>query len=164
MRDEKGQPLTTPDDTRAFSDLHVLDIHDRLLSRRHARGQLPLRHGCALHEWVAIVRFAGLLLRSVPQVAAAKNSSLLGQVQRAVHVSVEALRFDRQRKESIELLHQQYGRRRAFHSEPRAIRRILPVVPGRQPGPRSERTRRSGAPRSRDACATPCSTARWRRT
>ena len=125
--------------SRAFPDLHVLDLHDRLFSRRHARSQLALRRGCALHQRLAVVHAAGVLLRSVPPVAAGKDSCLLGQIQRAVHQSLEALRLDREREEGVELLLHQYGRRHSRHAESRATGRGLRVVSGRQPGPRRRR-------------------------
>ena len=64
---------------------------------------------------------------------------LLGQVQRAHRLPLEALRFHRQGEEAVEFLFRQPRRRHPLHRRPRATRRALRVVPVRQPGPRRRR-------------------------
>ena len=64
---------------------------------------------------------------------------LLGKIQRARHLSVEALRFHRQREEAVEFLFRQPGRRHPLQRRPGTARRDLRVVPVRQPGPRRRR-------------------------
>ncbi len=62
----------------ALSDLHVHAVHDRLHDRHHARDQRALRRRRLLHERLAHVQPARLLLQHLPQTASAQNARVLG--------------------------------------------------------------------------------------
>ena len=74
--------------------------------------------GLFTNAWPPLGAPAGLLLRPVSEPAAAGNHRVLGQVQRAHHLSVEALRLHRQGEEAGELLFRQSRRRHPQHGRP----------------------------------------------
>ncbi len=72
--------------------VHVHHLHDRLHAGHHARNQLPLRRRRPVHQRLAAAgRPACLPLRRVPQAAARRHHRILGQVQPARGLPVEAV-------------------------------------------------------------------------
>lgn len=123
--------------SQAVPDVHVHHLHDGLHAGHYGGGQLAVRRGRPVHQRLAAAgEPAGLSLRAVPEAAASGNAGVLGEVQRADHLSVEALRLHRQKEEALEFLFCQSRRGHPLHRQPGATGRTLRVVPVRQPGPR----------------------------
>ena len=153
-----GRPAAVP-------HLHVHHVHDRLHAGDHEGDQLALRRGRHVHECLAAARLAaGLPLRAVQEPAAGGYDRVLGEVQRAHDVPVEAVRFHREGEEAGELLLRQPGRRHPQHRRPGEARAKSASGSSATTRAAAATTRRSGDARCRAACATPCRRARWRPT
>ena len=101
QRDAQGNVVHHTEDPRLFRTCMFTDVHDRLHAGDHEGDQFPVRRGRPVHQCLAAARLAaGVPLRTVQEPAAGGHDRVLGQVQRAHHLSVEAVRFDRQREEA----------------------------------------------------------------
>jgi len=120
--------------------LHVQHVFHRLHARHHARNQFAIRRGRPLHQRLAAAGTpAGLLLRPVQAPGPGRLARVLGAVQRARCLPVEAVRRHRQGEAGGQPVLRQPGRRRALHRESETVGRGVPLVQLRQPGPRRRR-------------------------
>ena len=100
QRDAQGNVVPPHRGPAAVPHVHVHHLHDRLHAGDHEGDQLSVRRGWPVHQRVAAAGLAaGLLLRAVPEAAAGGHDRVLGEIQRAHRLPLEAVRFDRQREE-----------------------------------------------------------------
>ena len=118
QRDAQGNAVHHTEDPRLFRTcMFTTYMTDYMPAIMREINSLYDVDGMYTNAWPPLGALPVCYCEQCKRAAAAGNHRLLGEIQRAHHVSVEAVRFHRQREEAGEFLFRQSRRRHSQHGQ-----------------------------------------------